>query len=74
MTSCEKHLTRGTCPTCETEERKALLAHRLALFLGVNEVENYVSPGGYRLKKVTIRQPGEEIWKLWAQGSKEEEA
>ena len=43
------------------EEAKAELAAKLVRFLGTAQsVEEYVSPSGYRFKKVTHRQVGEQ--------------
>ena len=56
------------------EEHRARLAHQLAIFLGCNEVETYVSPGGYKLKLITIRQPSAAVDAPWHQVSKQEAA
>ncbi len=73
---CEKHdpIVSDKCAACEREDRKALLAAKLALFLGSNEVESYVSPSGYKLKIVTQRQAMQSASTLWHQARKEEVA
>jgi hypothetical protein len=40
-------------PVDPVEYRKQELARRLCFFLGTHEVDTYVSPNGYKLKKVT---------------------
>lgn len=76
MHYCEKHNLPGseTCHHCEREDRKAILAHRLALFLGTNEVETWTSPGGYKLLKITRRNLLAPSVTPWNQSSKEEAA
>lgn len=76
MYYCEKHNLPGseTCQDCEREDRKALLAHRLALFLGTNEVETWTSPSGYKLQKITRRKLLAPTGTPWCQSSKEEAA
>lgn len=83
------HPDRKTCDGCHVvqvtqdevidslraeEERKVALATRLALFLGTNDVENYVSPKGYRMKIITIRKVGEATAAPWCQSSRTEAA
>jgi hypothetical protein len=65
MNRCRKHdrPIKSSCPECHGTKSadtplssKELLAQRLAIFLVSNDVENYVSPSGYRFKKITLRQ------------------
>lgn len=59
MLKCAKHYLEPCipCDICDEEERRVQLATKLALFLGMNEVTNYVSPSGYKLKIITRREP-----------------
>lgn len=73
--SCRAHNqpSKANCPQCKPLTStaplsdKELLAQRLAVFLGVNDVETYVSEKGYRFKKITISPRfahGEAPWNL----------
>ena len=56
------------------EERRIALATKIALFLGANDVETYVSPNGYKLKIITRRQELSAIGTLWPHSSTEDAA
>ncbi len=56
------------------EERRIVLATKLALFLGANDVENYVSPAGYKLKIITRRTASAATGTPWHQSRKEDAA
>lgn len=73
---CEKHdpIIQDTCAACEREDRKATLALKLAVFLGTNEVETWVSPGGYKLLKITRREASSPAGTPWHQARKEDAA
>ena len=56
------------------EERKVVLATKLAMFLATNDVENYVSPSGYKLKVITISHGVAPNATPWHQSRKEDAA
>ena len=74
MLLCEDHKSPVgvPCHVCQDIARREDIARQLAIFLGVNEVRNYVSPGGYRLKIITHVHREEDTKTSWHQSRKED--